>query len=314
MPRSLPSWDAALTELEPFSRATLVVTDIDGTLVMPEARDVGQSISDVQRRLRRYRKNQVVLTVATGRTLAGVQPILNALELRRGTPMILYNGSVIVTYLEEHLLLRKIIPIEICNRILDRCWRTRATVRTYTIYDDHVDSPLEPLREQVRGWGLQAKEPNQMPVIDLPVGRPYDDIVGPSAILISLDRDGSSSGDRLRAFLARLSEVTVTSSGSSFLEIRPAGSNKGAALAVLTAHLGVALQNTIAIGDNDNDAELLATAGIGVVVSGSSAGASTAADYVCRLGAAKGTLEVLRLIKESRRYFPSAKSKREEVL
>ena len=54
--------------------------------------------------------------------------------------------------------------------------------------------------------------------------------------------------------------------GPGQLEINAPGANKGAALAVLADHLGVALDRIVAFGDNHNDVSLLQAAGAGYAV------------------------------------------------
>ena len=46
------------------------------------------------------------------------------------------------------------------------------------------------------------------------------------------------------------------------LEVLPVGSNKGAALGVLSTHLGFTLQDCMAFGDAMNDREMLSAVGV----------------------------------------------------
>ena len=66
----------------------------------------------------------------------------------------------------------------------------------------------------------------------------------------------------------------------SLFEILPKGANKGLALKKLAEHLGVNMPKTIAIGDYDNDASMLSTAGLGIAVANASQAALDAADVV----------------------------------
>ena len=54
----------------------------------------------------------------------------------------------------------------------------------------------------------------------------------------------------------------------------------GACFSELAEHLGVDMSRTIAIGDYDNDASMLAAAGVGIAVSNASKAALAAADRV----------------------------------
>src|SRR5260370_17588998 len=54
--------------------------------------------------------------------------------------------------------------------------------------------------------------------------------------------------------------------GHDFLEIIPVAASKGAALARLAAHVGVPLHRVVAVGDQENDLEMLREAGLGVAM------------------------------------------------
>ena len=53
---------------------------------------------------------------------------------------------------------------------------------------------------------------------------------------------------------------------SDYLEMIPAAASKGAALRFLAAHLGVRLEEVIAVGDQENDLEMIRAAGLGVAM------------------------------------------------
>ena len=76
------------------------------------------------------------------------------------------------------------------------------------------------------------------------------------------------------------SEFDFIRSERSLFEILPKGTHKGVALEKLAAYLNIDMKRTVAIGDYDNDAAMLRTAGCGVAVANASAAALAAADVV----------------------------------
>jgi hydroxymethylpyrimidine pyrophosphatase-like HAD family hydrolase len=60
--------------------------------------------------------------------------------------------------------------------------------------------------------------------------------------------------------------VYVTSSNEDFIEMMNPGANKGRCLRMLSESCGVPLENVMALGDGDNDAEMVGTAGLGIAV------------------------------------------------
>lgn len=63
-------------------------------------------------------------------------------------------------------------------------------------------------------------------------------------------------------------------------EILPKGSNKGTLLPRLAAHLGISMEKTVAIGDYNNDINMLKTAKIGVAVANAHPDVKEIADYI----------------------------------
>jgi Cof subfamily protein (haloacid dehalogenase superfamily) len=77
------------------------------------------------------------------------------------------------------------------------------------------------------------------------------------------------------------SELHVTTSVPIFLETTQSGVNKGTAIDYLTKDLiGITSENILAIGDNYNDVEMIAYAGIGVAMGNAPADVQSLADWV----------------------------------
>ncbi len=63
-----------------------------------------------------------------------------------------------------------------------------------------------------------------------------------------------------------LGERAFMFSATDCLEVLPVGCNKGAALTVLTQHLGLSLRDCMAFGDAMNDREMLGSVGSGFIM------------------------------------------------
>jgi hydroxymethylpyrimidine pyrophosphatase-like HAD family hydrolase len=297
-----------VTEVRTFARVQLVVADLDGTLLDPEGNvweDIRSAVSTV---LHRYR---VRFTIATGRTFAGAEPLIAKLQLPPRTPVVLYNGSAIGLAGRARVLWKVAIQPESLRHILlvARAWPVN--VMAYYWCDEPCDALASrsdvQIGERVIGWSgtgyTPAAEWNGLPV-DWTLSA--DDLpeAGPCAVLIDLQQYGRARRSVLQTLRATPG-ITVTQSGGNFLEIRPAGSNKWRAVDWVARQLQVPRENILAVGDNENDLEMLSLAGIGVAVKGAAAGVMARADYVCAHDAAGGVLEVLRLIKSARRMAPA---------
>jgi Cof subfamily protein (haloacid dehalogenase superfamily) len=256
--------------------------------------------------IRSNKHYKVKFTIATGRTLHGVKNFLKKLNLPKNRPIILYNGSLVIFRDSNILLFKKNIPSEIFEKIIKKLSNESIQLLAY-IYDEtlpfedfsNVDDP-----EIVFGWsniGQIQKEFNQMNIR----WKEWDDIPDTynSLLAILIRIDDKKTLTNIKRKLKDFPEITITKSGSQYLEIRPTGSNKAIAAEQILKKIGYTREEVLSIGDNDNDAELLEWSGIGVAVKGASKKALNACKYVTKFNSASGVVGVLRLVKESRRYF-----------
>lgn len=96
------------------------------------------------------------------------------------------------------------------------------------------------------------------------------------------------------ALEARLGgRVTLVQAMVDGLEILPLGASKGRGLLRLLGDLGVDPANVLAIGDGENDAEMLRLAGIGVAVANAMPHAKEAADFVVASNDEDGVAEAI---------------------
>jgi len=78
-----------------------------------------------------------------------------------------------------------------------------------------------------------------------------------------------------------------------YLEIIPVAASKGAGLARLAEHVGVPLARVVAVGDQENDIEMLREAGLGVAMPHAPEVVRRAADRVAPAAAEGGLLRLL---------------------
>lgn len=76
--------------------------------------------------------------------------------------------------------------------------------------------------------------------------------------------------------------ASVSFSSNRYIELNPIGIDKGVGLRELCAYLAIPIEETMAIGDNDNDRQLLLTAGVSVAVANASEDIKCIADHVTR--------------------------------
>ncbi len=102
----------------------------------------------------------------------------------------------------------------------------------------------------------------------------------PSLKLIARHREVSPQALHAVVLESGVAGFEASLSGAPFLEMSPAGVNKGSGLAELAAKLGVAQADTVAFGDAMNDIPMLRWAGIGVAMGNADEAVKRAADRV----------------------------------
>ena len=249
----------------------LVAIDMDGTLLPSFAQQVS---SRTARALRSAQQAGIIVAIATGRRQAYAAPLLNGLDLRADMPLITSNGAVTRTLAGESM---------------DRCHLSAAVARGLcgllrpfgaVVFTFDRSGPgelvLEDL-EQAHNRIAQWVEANRSSIAQV---RPLEDAL--------LDGEDPIQGmvcgtvDRMKEAEAALRQSPLFAScecarteyparNLSILDLLPQGVSKGWALEKLAARLGVGRLETMAIGDNWNDVEMLEWAGQGVLMSNASA-------------------------------------------
>lgn len=111
---------------------------------------------------------------------------------------------------------------------------------------------------------------------------------------VYIDRDRAPRIQEVRKALNGIPGIDVTSSWSNNLEIMPSGVNKGTALAELAGMLGLDAAQVMAMGDYDNDLDMIRYAGLGVAMGNASERVKTVADHVTLTNEESGVAEAIR--------------------
>ena len=98
--------------------------------------------------------------------------------------------------------------------------------------------------------------------------------------LVFIDQEGAPNVASIRDELAPIAGLSVSASWSNNLELMPEGVNKGRALRELTARLGLTPGQVMALGDFDNDLDMIEYAGLGIAMGNASERVKRAAKAV----------------------------------
>jgi len=243
----------------------LLVCDLDGTLIDEK----GTLDPALVAAFHRAASRGLLISLATGRMPQTADRYRD--ELAITAPMIFYNGALIRDPVSGQNLLSLVLPRGVLARAYEVFARAPVDPLFYRderLYCLELSLPIrgfcdeeglranvipDPARFLAQGAfvkGLFMGHPDVLPVLR----QELDDIVGAEARLVRSHR--------------------------RYLELLPANASKGHALAALAQHVGVPLERVVAVGDQENDLEMIRAAGAGVAMPRAPESIRVAADRV----------------------------------
>lgn len=226
----------------------LFITDLDGSII-----DDSEIISPKNlKAIKILRENNIEITIATGRRWASISKIVEPLRLT--LPVILYNGAGIYDPLRKSFLYLQYLSKDEVIEALKVIYHYLNFVKLGVYHDDKLyedGEALELLRNSKNG------------IIKI-------FIEGEKEVLKELKNNLEKGKNYLN----------VVFSSYKYLEILPKGASKGRALKKLLKNLDIKLEEVIALGDYDNDEEMLRLSGLGITLKNASERLKRIADYV----------------------------------
>lgn len=257
----------------------LIAADLDGTLLNDD-----KSISEpTVQAIQQLGKRGIRFVIASARPPRSVRHIYRQLGL--DTLQVNYNGALIWDEPQRHAIEHFPLPgdltlqmirfaramdsgILITCEILDR-WHTDRLDNTFTTATGKLFSP------------------------DV-IAPPETYCSGPITKLLLLGPQQTVSVLRPRLLQTFGQHITVVSTDPDMLQIMSQGVSKAAALRRLVRHYKVPLSDVLAIGDGENDLEMLRECGVGVAVANAAPTVKAAAQWVAPSSNSHGVLEALR--------------------
>jgi Cof subfamily protein (haloacid dehalogenase superfamily) len=267
-------------------RIRALFIDIDGTLVGADDR-----ISSADRTaLTAAREQGCEIVLCTGRTRYTAQPIAEQIAPPLGYA-IMSNGGVVMHLGTEEVLRRHLLPIPTALDIVRAI--VAAGAEPY-VFEDAIAPGIESARVlhhpdlPVGHWAVRPRyRPHATLMEDLPFAPVSVSAYGPPQRMRPLVHD-------LRA---RLSDtLSIIQSGSENIwgiEIFVANVSKGRGLEVVAEHLGIAREETLAIGDHINDLEMLEWAGVGIAMGNALPEVQAIADWITTTQAEAGVARAI---------------------
>lgn len=236
----------------------LVAFDMDGTLLNSEKKISDKTVEAINKAIEAGKT--VILN--TGRCPAELK------EYREVLPRLRYvncvSGALVYDYEEERSIYESPLSEEEVKTLIQIGKETDEMVHLMGItsvvekdkiphMNDYYMGVYQPMYEEVT-----TKVDN---IYDYYVGNPY------SVHKLNIYHHSKAARDHTRKAIKEAGlELEMKDSEATGLEMNAKGVDKGTGLKQLCHHLGISIEETIVVGDADNDKEALETAGLAVAM------------------------------------------------
>ena len=245
----------------------LIVFDIDGTLV-GSSHQLNTTTKEILLRLHQI---GMPFTLATGKILPATRDQADELQIK--LPLILSNGGVVQTR-EGEILFHSTLPLDITSKVIQICDEMDKDLVVYIddrIYMKEMNDNISPVYSMVKSGLFEIDSWEKMDGLLAQINK----------CLIVDQNNPQNLKDLEEVFLNEFGDqADIVHTSTKLVEVLPKGVTKATAVKQLAEDMGINMSEVMAFGDYDNDAPLLAEAGLGICVENGSAAAKGAADLI----------------------------------
>ncbi len=241
----------------------MVVTDIDGTIYSPET-----GITDnVKKCIKNLADNGIMVVIATGRTYASAKTIADRLGIKY--PLICYQGGLVNSY-EGEILNVIYLDEKPAREIIENFRKRNIHLNVYVEDKLYVEDDNKYIKDYIGDKGIDYWKVDSFNELDFTKLNK----------LLAINYDTAFIDKLIEELKEKYPQLYVVKSAKYFCEIANKQATKGNAIKFLAKKFGFSINEVMAIGDQNNDIEMVETAGIGVAMGNGTEQIKQKADYI----------------------------------
>ena len=241
----------------------LIATDIDGTILIPE----GEFRDSVKKCINELSEKGITVVLVTGRMNAAAQLIANDLGLS-DNPIISYQGGLVTV--GDKVLYERYMTKQQAEDVVKYLKENKIHINLYdkdVLYSETEDSEV---KRYCNNLHTQFVIKNFDEIPKTKVNK-----------ILAIDYDNAEKINRLEKELPKIfPDLYIVKSTPYFLEFSNKEASKYCAVKFLQDYLGIKQEETLAIGDQNNDISLLKAGGIKVAMGNATDELKKCADYI----------------------------------
>lgn len=255
----------------------LLALDIDDTITLEPT----QAPEKIVQAVDRARAAGIRVTLATGRGYFASSMIIRQLKICE--PVINYGGAIVSDPFDGSMVYSTEIAPELVTDVLDTA--KKLGVHAHIYQGDTVIG--ESKNQYMEAYCSRLSLPNRYDS-DI-MGRKWSNV--PKVLMMTTEEHAAELRPALQEkYRGRLK---VSGSSKGFIEFNHPSAHKGSGLAHVAERLGISREETVAVGDNSLDMEMIQWAGLGCAVANGLETVKAAADLVIPSCAEYGVAQLI---------------------
>jgi Cof subfamily protein (haloacid dehalogenase superfamily) len=247
-----------------MSRISLVISDVDGSLVTHDKRLTEAAIKAVKV----LNEKNIGFTITSSRPAFGMRMLVEPLGLR--LPLGAFNGSLIVDP-ALNVLQKEVISASAARSAIDALKASGVDIWLFT-----ADRWLI-----TRDDGRYVPHEQATILTDAVIVSGFDDFVNGACKIVGVSADPEKLARCEIATQAALAgQASAIRSQSYYLDITPAGQDKGTFVETMAKRLDISARNIATIGDMQNDLAMFGKSGLSFAMGNAADNVKAQATYV----------------------------------